>query len=393
MSVCHFIKEYNDPKNEYSIISLSLFYMPQYIRQFYNNARNVTVERQLKFIYNLLSNLHNLEHKFYYPNWYLRIYYDDSIFKFKHEGTYIWEDFYNEYKHHNKLQWINYKCPDFMKNNDYHINLFGSIIRFYPFFYKDSKLKMVISADMDNFYTKDYLSELRNFENSNYDFNVFCSKYEVAFYQQKETDCYFRSGMIASKVKFDEKYWNFILKQLKTFSNKDFSNILNNLNKECKIIRPNRAIKSYKNFEYGIDEIIINYYFKKILIAHKYKIRIVRYKPLSCTIFNMFLVYLLWNYDYNFSDQVTDILKALTNENDIDTAKVKFKKMIKRLPDRYDAILPIVNILRKYLPYLKKMKFPQAILNFIENVSLDDYNVKKFDNYFVSLKPPKYLIK
>lgn len=407
---CHFTKYYEEPKEKYNIISLSLFYNPQYIRQYHKTTKNIAYERQRLFIYNLLINIYNLECGFFGKKLYIRIFYDDSVYKFKYKGSYIWKEFIDSYKNHPKIQFVNYKCPDFLGNDNFHLNLFGTLMRLYPFFEENDNINMVISADIDNFYTNDYLNELIKFDESDYNFNVFCSKYEVSFYHyfsnnKSNINCYFRSGMISSKIKFKMMFWDYILTQLKTYTNKNFSNILDILNKEFKNVRPNREIKSYKKCEYGIDEIIINYYLKKILKKYNAKIRIVRYKPLTQCIFSMMNIYLEWNYKNNSKNEVTKILKELiylenknfntslknNKSNNINYLIEKFKSTYNNKSNEFDNYYNILLILRKYLPEFKKMKMPESILNFIENCNKNDYDVPDFKNYFSAVCLPKYL--
>ena len=106
---CTFIKEYKEPINKYNIFSYSLFYISKYIH-FY---KDFSSEQQKKFLYNLTLNIQNLERGFFGNNWYIRIFYDKNLFKFKIGTKKPWYEFITKYKNCDRVQFIEFKCIQF----------------------------------------------------------------------------------------------------------------------------------------------------------------------------------------------------------------------------------------------------------------------------------------
>ncbi len=72
-------------------------------------------------------------------NIYFRVYYDKTIFKVKK-----YKELYEELKAHPKVQLVEFECEYFKnsrnnKDTYYHINLFGTLVRFFPIFDNSSK--------------------------------------------------------------------------------------------------------------------------------------------------------------------------------------------------------------------------------------------------------------
>lgn len=402
---CIFEKQYKEPKEKYVVVSFSIFYIPEYIRHSRDKTYNNSVMRQLQFLYNLTLNINYLNLGFLPKNWYFRIYYDDSLFKFNHKGKYPWKQFISMYKNHKRIQFVKYKCPAFFKDNG-HLNLFGTLLRLHPIFSPEENTSMVIMFDADNVFTKSYLDELEKFERSHFDYNAFSSKYETSYYmydfKDANNDYYLRMGMVASKKKFDTKYWDFILHQLVEYKNKNFENMITFLYNLHQKIRPGKEIKSYKNFEYGMDEIILNYYVDKIFQKSSSKINIVRFSPMPLMVFNTLESYLRFYYKTNEAliNNITNLIMSKISKN--------FKK------DNFDKNMNIINKnlfhlvirpnysykeldrnfiepVRKYLPELKKLNIPGNIIKFFEQVSEKDFKLPHFDNYFKSVNIPNYL--
>jgi hypothetical protein len=168
-------------------------------------------------------------------------------------------------------------------NKNFHLNLFGTLPRLYPIFEKNDLLDTIVIFDADNFITKDFFYEIILFKKSHYDYNSFCSKYNVSYYKNEKSinndKCYLSCGMISFKKKLPMKLWNFILYQIKYFEDKIFYNLISKLNKEYNKIMKNQDYIKWKDLGYGIDEIVLNHYIKKFMEKNNYKLRVVRFKP------------------------------------------------------------------------------------------------------------------
>jgi hypothetical protein len=403
---CNFTKKYIEPTHKYNIFSFSIFYMDIYKRFFSNYSKDVSIQKQKQFLYNLTLNIQNLERGFFGDNWYIRIFYDKSLFKFKDGNNKPWDAFIKTYENNRYVQFVEFKCSEFENKNikDSHINLFGTFARLYPIFEKNDLLETVVIFDADNMITKDYFDEILEFKKTNYHYNSFCSNYEFCYYKNHNAidnnNCYLRCGMVSFNIKLPIEIWDYILYQLKTFDDVKFNDLLNKLyNSHCELM-PEKKIKSYKEFEYGIDEIVLNYYIKKYMDIQKYKLRVVRYKPFIIPIINTIITYMKYNSSNKIGQKniVISILKNILKDDY--TGKLnddlnKFNKLYFnniKMDSLYQDISPYLDILKKNFELLNQLNLPNTIINFIKNINTKDFdNIKDFSSYFYSYKYIHYL--
>lgn len=138
-------KYYNEPEEQYNIISIAMF-------RLYENYKPMT-----KY-YNQFNELVKM-FKNYFPNYYLRVYFDDSIVKssgipiIDSEINELWTPLLTKLKEIDFVQLCKYTHHDFLhdKHKNIHRGTFGTIIRFLPLFDYDmnKNLKIVIIMDMD----------------------------------------------------------------------------------------------------------------------------------------------------------------------------------------------------------------------------------------------------
>lgn len=403
-NLCVFKKEYEEPKEKYNLFSFSVFYMSKYIRHYKNYSKDISIQRQKEFLYNLTLNIQNLEQGFFGDNWYIRIYYDKSLFKFKVGKRLPWSEFINKYKNHKKIQFVEFVCSKFLNSNikDIHINLFGTLTRLYPIFEENSNTKTIVIFDADNIITKDYFDEICLFEKSKYDYNSFCSNYEYSYYKNNNSNnidnCYLRCGMISTKVKLPYSLWNYILHQIKYFNNSNFSKLINKLFHFHTNLMPEKHIKTYKDFEYGMDEIVLNYYFKKFMNEHKYKLRVVRYKPMIIPMINTIIAFMKYSVKKGNQIIVQTILKNILKDkysNDLEKDYQEFNQLFYKnitFNSSFNQVEPYVKLLKDNFELFKELNLPNTILMFINNISNNNYkNAKNFDKFFYSYKCPQYL--
>ena len=398
---CEFIKEYEEPKEPYNIFSFSVFYSTKYIRFYKNYKKDISFQRQNQFLYNLTLNIQNLEMGYFGSNWYIRIFYDESLFNFKIYNKKIWFEFIKEYKNNKYVQFVKFRCEKFI-NKEFkssHINLFGTLVRLFPIFEKNDLLDTIVIFDADNIITKPYFNEIKKFKKSNYDYNSFCSKYEFSYYKNDNAfnidNCYIRCGMLSVKKKLPEKLWTYILYQLKEFKYKKFDNLIYKLFYYHKKLMPEKNIKKYKEFEYGMDEIVLNYFVKKFFNLYKFKMRVVNYKPIIIPLINAIISYL--KYYYKTKKEIVEkilmnILKDSYTKNfnkNLDLFNELFYKNIS-FNSEYKDIKPYTDLLKNEVNLFNKIKLPRVIMNFIKNISFKDFECNSFFDYFYSYKKPIY---
>lgn len=399
---CFFTEKFERPIVKYKIVSFSIFYSPQYIRHYYKgDAKNISLRRQMQFLYNLTINIALLDHGYLPDDWYFRIFYDKSLEMFSFQGKKPWEEFFKRYRNHPKIQFVEYRCPDFFVDKSHHLGLFGTIMRLYPIFQKDDNLELICVFDADNFITYDYLQEIKRFERTKYDYNTFCSRFELSLYKREKEDsyCYLRTGMISTKVKLDPILWDFILYQAKEFSDKKFTNLLESLQEKWKMLVPDRDIDSYRNFEYGMDEIILNHYLRKMLESEGYKLRKVRYRPMTIAIFNTLALYLRYDYENTKNQAGIDkilqfYLKDEFKPGDIQANLDNLIELIKKninFDSTYKDIEPYLQPIRDNMAFFETLWMSQTVKDYFREVNENDYEAKPFGDFFVSLDMPIYL--
>lgn len=226
MDYCSIKPLYKSNKKNYNIVSTVLFNMKKGYKNF--NKYLYGIENWL-----LLLNDH-------LPNFYLRVYIDDSIIKNN--------NFYNKIKELNKtnkkLQLIYFNCDKFKNNNTHHKDLFPTLIRFLPLFdYSENDTNYVLIRDLD-------------VERYNKNVKLLFSNYIDKFSKIRN-----KSGVIMNLIGYEPDH-------IKNINNKWGFNIMapalsTNIKLSISILN-NFIDKLHKNnhntLKYGVDEIFINNY-------------------------------------------------------------------------------------------------------------------------------------
>lgn len=386
MSSCQFKKYYKEGDQPYHLLVTSVFYYDKYKRFLKGQQKDVAQEKQLIFLKNLTANIKNFDNNFFPDNWIYRIYFDKSLLKFKYQNKLPWKIFLQKYKSHPKVQFIEYQCPKYHNTSSTqpfdHQKLFGTLIRFHPLFQPDPKILSIHIVDADNYYTEPWLNELKTFI---YDpkakIHTFCSQYEFARYRYdilpNYFKCYFRAGMFSTKVTFPPTLWDYMFE--KANSNNDFLGIIQKIYEKNSKIFPSNYVnkKTYERFEFGYDEVILNYFIKKFIYASKYPVQYSYYQP-SIPIF---IEYLVKTLDYPPNQLYTkELLDNLHKSNT--------QKLLKDMKqDHYKKrFFKSLYKLKKNLPILKKMDIEPILIDFISNYTQQEFiKYPPFQTYFDSL--------
>ena len=274
---CNFIKYFKEPTKKYNCISMCLFFKDKYIKTTRNlKVYNATQTKINLFYNNLLGMDKFLKDGTYPSNFYVRLYYDDSIFKID-KYKYLIEIL----KKNEKIQLIKYDIKKLKINNN-HINLFGTIMRFYTIFDKESKnLEYTILADADNILKPVFFEIFDKFKKSKKLVYTFNSINQAVFQANDFTEInefynyiYLFGGFtIIKKDKiFDMKYWDLYFNEM--FSQDDLMYVFNYIDfKKYSMIsvlkKNDLKIESLYSFVYGYDEVWLNFVLKKILLLNK----------------------------------------------------------------------------------------------------------------------------
>lgn len=211
----------------------------------------------LNTLNNIISKL-NLNYK-------LRLFIDNSIYTDKK----IFETI-SKYKN---VQMVLYSCPNYKIEDNYHIGLFGTLVRFFPMFnFPNNDANIVVSSDIDStnikiivYYLKKLEKEYKNIFDNIYMFKSgpldrsFRYKYNI-FYKNK-LNTYVWALSFASIKRIDK---NVIVDYLANINNLNIEDI--SYHKSVNEFEESKYSKSYKHFIYGIDEHFLNDVLSKYLI-------------------------------------------------------------------------------------------------------------------------------
>jgi hypothetical protein len=312
MDTIHLKKYYTEPKEKYNVISVCVFriinnYRPTY--EYYNGLKNL--------FYTF---------KKYFPDFYLRVYYDKSITYIQNENNIInkenkerWIPLIKNMKKNNNVQMIKYRHDDFLiKNTVFHQGLFGTLVRFIPLFnYESNNTKTVIISDIDT--TNQHLNRLKlaynQFKPSISEFHFrtrYCYLTRPRFMMAEEEllkvntnytpSLMYRvfAGSLFSKIKFPKNLLDDFINCMKNINTsqmssctyiKSFINMKNADDNSILNLGYFNANKSKEttDFFFGIDEFFINTSVLKYLDVNKIPISITVETDIALPFYHNFL--------------------------------------------------------------------------------------------------------
>lgn len=280
---------YTEPIGEYNVVSTVIFRLE-------DNYKDMSE------YYNKSANLTDKFYDYFPKNFYLRIYFDDSIIKksgneiIDNEIDKIWIPLLIKFKKLNFVQLCKYKHIDFLKNNIFHIGLFGTLMRFLPLFdYKFNKnIKTVLITDID--VSPKYMNFTRGCLNYtlkhklHFFFRTSFCKANAGYHQTSvgivNTWLRIMAGtMVLNDYKFPKQILNDFFNQIHS------KNYDENLSKFIKMDVFNmhlRKANQDKLFRYGLDEFFAMYLLKNIL-DNKIKFGYLSNKDIDSSIYFYYL--------------------------------------------------------------------------------------------------------
>ena len=369
-------KYFTEPENKYICFTTCLFYKKKYIRNIVSGnkiiKKNLATNKIRIFIDSLIKISNSLINGYYPDNFYLRLYYNDKIIKNKKYNNLL-----NILKENKKVQLIKYEV------NPLFDDLIGTLVRFYTFFDDESKnMEYSICIDSDQFYNKKFIKIFNNFKKT----DKLIYGFTRLYYNTDHNDDYQDSNdffnfitliancIIIKKDKiFKKEYWERYFHNM--FKQNDLMYILNYntfrkytlnsiLNKDINNFHP------YSSFDYGIDELWINFVLKKILTINNAK--------------NMLDVYLC------------DITYSHKNN------KILYEKFIKFL-NKIKIYFTYNNIVNKniFKYFIKectflKIKSCKELIKYVDNLAFNFKNInenslKYLLSFYKNIKENKYL--
>uniref|UniRef100_A0A6C0H4V6 Uncharacterized protein n=1 Tax=viral metagenome TaxID=1070528 RepID=A0A6C0H4V6_9ZZZZ len=367
-----FEKMYKEEPNNYHLLSSCFFIKDKYIKTTYGKVRDESLKKQ-KMIMNCIE-----EHAKKYDNgeWdnksvRLRVYYDWSL-----EKSDLWKIIRDKYLHHPFFQWIKYEIAgkkDY-NNPDIHIGLIGTIVRFHPLFTKNEKIKVISIIDLDNMYTGEWKKEVDKFVDSSYNVMCFSSILNIPFYGSiiggisDDLPCgyWIAAGFLTCKVRLPYERWNnmmeyvysnSILYKLRFFDSFKYA------------IFKNEEDRFFEDYEYGLDEIIINNIINYYIKIGKLRMMVVliRNRPNVSFFRKRILDFLEWNN-----------LKTARINNLLNIYKVKTFNELKNKIYKMETLKDLTKLLNKKetIDLLNGMQFDKRLICIIK-----EYNEKEVEGY------------
>ena len=198
-------------------------------------------------------------------NFTLRIFIDNSIYNDN--------NLFNRIKKLEKIEIVIYYCSNYIiknDNNDYHIGLFGTFVRFFPMFdFPNNDANIVIISDIDDY---EYFNKsIKNLEllNKNID-DIYIFKsgniskniiYSIDSIYKDIINPYTVASNFISFKRIDNKLIEFFLNELNS-SDKIYSQYKDKLEYNSKLLNKNKFI-------YGFDEYFLNINLTNYLIDNK----------------------------------------------------------------------------------------------------------------------------
>jgi hypothetical protein len=377
----NFYAEFDEPKDNYDIISCSIF-------RIINNYKNEHI-----YVDGLKLLLEKYEKSF--PGFYLRVYYDNSVLDYetsnKIENTKkLYQPLFDELKQHPKVQLIRYEMPLFQLDKIHHKGLIGTIPRLYPLFdtvyNKNINTTIILDIDIKNYeldttiqnYDKLQKAKLNFFYRTRFDydlqprFQVLSKYFNIKFP--------ILAGTTISKIKFPldilDNFFKCILdkNQLNCEYYKDFDKLTN--------LKYSSKINDYK---YGIDE-ILTILIKEYLYKNKIKHLILFHNSITDILYDVFIKYKNKTIQPEmFKNTLQFLLRDEYNKN-------------KSIDENYNIIdhiiyLPIQNIstnITKNILVNRILELIKKINN--KEVNKNDFAFSKNDIIFLQKKEYMYYI-
>ena len=375
---CSLKRYYKEPSEKYVCMTTSLFYKSEYFKVSKNlKPMNKTMNKVKSFITNIKSTIQQFIDGVYPSNYYYRIYFDKTIYKLKEYKQLLKIIMKNP-----KVQLIEFDCSNIKNINNSsktaHIELFGTLMRFHAIFDdKSPNLETIICVDADNTYTPKFIEVTSDFIKSSKLVMGIMSITSIGFHSNDFTEFdmfnyyYLLAGgtMFKKDKIFTIQLWDKYFTNM--FQQYDLMYVVNYLDFKRLAINAvlgHNAIQtqSYYSFNYGLDEIWLNYVIKKILKDTG------RQSALDC--------YLTRNINFKFvTKRILDLMKynAKVNKKEYDLfvkeSKIPELKEIKDHIKFYDTL--------KNNKYLDRIYIQNNIKYIIVNSKKLMKQRKKYDYY------------
>lgn len=266
------LSSFNEPAHHYNLISSSLFIL----KNMYKSTKEYYDGLKL-----LVKNYRN-----FFPGYYFRLYYDDSVVVPMHreesinnEVRTLWIPLIESMKQDKYIQLVKFEAASFKKDG-YHDGLLGTVVRFIPTLdleeNKNIDVVIISDIDIDNYAMKNFKDVLYFMKQNNSLFhynsvNCYPSLPRFDHISDEEIKLFpypIMAGTIISKIKFPPVIFSDFMTCMKYLDDPKCSPIKNFIEGERKSIYRQMDINIDNDFVYGIDEFILMKYFAKYIIKN-----------------------------------------------------------------------------------------------------------------------------
>ena len=269
---CKLVRYYEEPREPYHLLSACLFYKAEYVKTTNGVTRDETAAKQRLFMEAIRRNAEMYDRGEWPRNTRMRIHMDASL-----QVLADWVTFLDPYWKHPFFQFVVYDVPRYRDptNPAFHRGLLGTMMRFHPMFDVNASDKpdkslasMVSIVDLDNLYSAVWLQTvLQKFPTvptHTKKFLSFSSPFSMPFYgtimrgvSQERPRGYWLSAMLTTTdYRFPAAAWSALPEVIES---DQVLGKLRYLDALKVALFDNRIDGFYEDFEYGIDEILLNH--------------------------------------------------------------------------------------------------------------------------------------
>jgi hypothetical protein len=396
---CQYTRYYKEPDEKYVCMSMALFLPEKYQKMTYGQQREIIQQKKTEFLTHIAHNLRLIMNNYFPVNYYYRIYYDDSIYN-DEKFTKLFEILKNNHKY----QLIKYKCSGVsLEKTNGHVGLFGTLLRLHPLFdEKSPNMIAVAMMDADNIYTREWVKNSIEFlKNGKYNLLTYQGLLESPFYKMdmKQSDnidkmldvMFFRAGMSIIKIDrtiFTPDIWEKYFENM--YQQQDFMQEIRYLDFKKYAFFPQSTEQSFYSFEYGTDEIFLNFILKKLIKDGKIRFNIQYFinEQFKKFFYSRFTTFIEYNYRHNRHFCKIFLSKLAKNERSPKNDIYWFKSWINKTKN----LIQLLNTLKLYQTDLQKLYIQTDFMTFINNPKLlndELFNIKPYDHYLTTLNNMK----
>ena len=268
-----------------------------------------------------------------YGKYNLRLFIDNSIYNDN--------EIMNKLNNMKGLEIVLYTCSDYLNknNNNYHIGLFGTIVRFFPMFdFPNNDANYVVISDIDDIVFKPIQLNLDFMKNRNQIKDLYFLKignlgknvkYNYNSLYKGQISIYSIAQSTVSLRRFDQKILENFIEKVR--NNKEYYSYYYNIHKNISDEENIKKYTSHESFIYGIDEYFLNKTLTEYLIDNSLPYALSIKWNISHVIY--YLIQILKYLSYDTQQLVDKILNYIIKRLKINAENKNIEEKFKIIDD------------------------------------------------------------